>query len=146
MDGGDDITKSLQGHRQRIRARFMASQVTSFTDYEFLEMLLFLAKPRGDTKFTAKKLVKDFGSLAKVIYASPEQLQNVENIGPASIYLFKLIQGIINQVQKKTIEKKVILQSWSSLIDYLILSQGQFGTEQFRILFLINIYSLKNML
>jgi DNA repair protein RadC len=124
------------GHRHRLREKFLNNNADSFSDYELLEMLLFLSKPRGDVKPLAKNLLKEFGSLAKVINAEAEQLQLLKNVGPSSVFTIKLINSLIRRVLKKQIEKKIILQSWSSLIDYLIATQGYKTIEQFRVLYL----------
>jgi DNA repair protein RadC len=131
-----DSLSDVVGHRKRLREKFTANNNEVFSDYELLEMLLFLSKPRGDVKPLAKKLIKEFGSLAKVIYAEPEQLKEIKDVGPSTIFTLKLVNGMIARVLKKQIEKKVILQSWSSLMDYLMVTQGYKTTEQFRVLYL----------
>ena len=49
---------SRHGHRQRLRERLL--ETGSVADYELLEMLLFAANPRGDTKPLAKTLLCQF--------------------------------------------------------------------------------------
>lgn len=134
----DELEKdsSVIGHRQRLREKFLTNSSDSFSDYELLEMLLFISKPRGDVKPLAKKLLKEFGSLAKVIHAEGEQLQAIKHVGPSTIFTIKLIRSLIKRVLKRQIEKKIILQSWSSLMDYLITTQGYKTIEQFRVLYL----------
>jgi DNA repair protein RadC len=124
------------GHRKRVRDKFLSYSHEVFSDYELLELLLFLSKPRGDMKPLAKKLIKEFGSLSKVIFAEPEQLLAIKDVGPSTLCTIKLAKSLFERVLKKDIEKKVILQSWSSLIDYLMISQGYKTIEQFRVLYL----------
>ncbi len=38
-----------QGHRERLRARFLADGLDGFEDHQVLELLLFYATPRADT-------------------------------------------------------------------------------------------------
>ena len=56
----------------------------AFPDYELLELLLALAKPRGDVKPLAKKLLKRFGGFAAVISAEPRELTEVEGVAEAT--------------------------------------------------------------
>ncbi len=53
------------GHRERLRGRFLTDMGQGFSDYELVEMLLFMAHPRGDVKPLAKDLLKRFGGFAE---------------------------------------------------------------------------------
>ena len=64
------------GHRERLRTRFMAAP-GAVPDYEVLELILFAANTRGDTKALAKALIARFGSFAKVLAADPARLRDV---------------------------------------------------------------------
>ena len=55
----------FHGHRDRLRARFREQGAAALADYELLEMALFRALPRGDTKPLAKALLKHFGTLQR---------------------------------------------------------------------------------
>lgn len=46
------------GHRERLRERFYSAGPDALSDYELLEMALFAAIPRRDTKPLAKALLK----------------------------------------------------------------------------------------
>jgi DNA repair protein RadC len=50
------------GHRQRLKERFAAGGAEALPDYELLELVLFTAIPRRDTKPVAKRLIERFGS------------------------------------------------------------------------------------
>ena len=63
---------SSAGHRERLRQRLLTAGGEGFHDYELLEYLLALAIPRQDTKPLAKRLIEEFGSLAALIAATPE--------------------------------------------------------------------------
>ena len=58
------------GHRERLRARFRKSGADALPDYELLEMLLFRALARRDTKPLAKALIRHFGSFAETLNAA----------------------------------------------------------------------------
>ena len=57
------------GHRERLRERFFNAGPDALSDYELLEMALFAAIPRRDTKPLAKALLGKFGSFTEVIHA-----------------------------------------------------------------------------
>jgi hypothetical protein len=63
------------GHRRRLRDRFQNGGADAVPDYELLEMILFRAFPRIDTKPIAKRLIAKFGSFAEVVSAAPERLK-----------------------------------------------------------------------
>lgn len=68
------------GHRARMRGKFLADGGAHFEEHEILEMLLYSVIPRKDTNETAHRLIEAFGSLEKVLDASPEELCTVEGI------------------------------------------------------------------
>src|ERR687888_1291078 len=80
-----------QGHRERLRERFFTAGADALTDYELLELALFAAIPRRDTKPLAKELLKKFGSFTEVIHAPVARLREVDGIGEASINQIKLL-------------------------------------------------------
>ncbi|NVM57494.1 MAG: hypothetical protein HWN51_05180, partial [Desulfobacterales bacterium] len=71
-----------EGHRGRLREKFLASGLDGFHDYEVIELLLTLGTPRKDCKEQAKAALKRFRTLQGVIEAPPEQLQKIKGIGP----------------------------------------------------------------
>ena len=63
-----------EGHRGRLRERFLAGGLEGFHDYEVIELLLTLATPRKDCKASAKAALQQFGTLQAVMEASPDSL------------------------------------------------------------------------
>ncbi|OYV54406.1 MAG: hypothetical protein B7Z71_13670, partial [Acidocella sp. 21-58-7] len=76
---------SLAGHRERLRARLISAGPEALADHEMIEIVLFLAIPRRDTKQIARLLIGRFGSFANVISASVPDLLAVEGIGEAGV-------------------------------------------------------------
>lgn len=58
------MAKGGDGHRARLRQRFLAAGARAFLDHEILEMLLAQVVPRGDTKGLAHKLIAATGGAA----------------------------------------------------------------------------------
>ena len=65
------------GHRERLRRRFREAGPDSLPDYELLELILFRAAPRRDTKPLAKALIARFGTFAETLNAPEELLREV---------------------------------------------------------------------
>lgn len=126
------------GHRSRLRQRFLAEGGQHIPDYELLELILFSAKPRGDVKPLAKRLIKKFGTFHQVIQASIYDLKQVEEIGDAAIAAIKAVEIAAQRLVRAPVTQRTVLQSWSALIDYCQLVMGSEKIEQFRVLFLNN--------
>jgi DNA repair protein RadC len=123
------------GHRQRLRARFMTGGADAMPDYELLELLLFSAIPRKDTKPLAKQLIARFGDFAGVISAPPAQLA-LEGLSDITVATLKLIQAGALRLGRQRVMDREVLSSWTALIDYLRAAMGREANEQFRLLFL----------
>ena len=74
-----------EGHRNRLRERFLSSGLSGFHDYEVIELLLTLATPRKDCKSAAKRALKRFKTLQGVLESSSKELCEVEGIGTGCI-------------------------------------------------------------
>ncbi len=130
------------GHRARLRARFLESGGEHLPDYELLEILLFAARPRGDVKPLAKRLMKTFGSFSKVIYASEHELRQIDDVGDAVITTLKATRVSAQRLVKSEIANMPVIQSWSALLDYCKLAMGKSPVEEFRVLFLNHRHAL----
>jgi DNA repair protein RadC len=124
------------GHRERLRERFYSAGPDALSDYELLELALFPAIPRRDTKPLAKALLKKFGSFAEVIHAPEARLREVDGIKDASINQLKLIAAAAERIARGEIKRSVALSSWNDVIDYCRSSMAFADKEQFRLLFL----------
>ena len=124
------------GHRSRLRERFNSAGPDALSDYELLELALFAALPRRDTKPLAKALLKTFGSFAEVVHAPETRLREVEGIGDASVNQLKLIAAAASRIAKGEIKRSIALSSWDDVIGYCRASMAFADKEQFRLLFL----------
>jgi DNA repair protein RadC len=131
-----EVAPHYLGHRERLRERFYSAGADALSDYELLEMALFPALPRRDTKPLAKALLKKFGSFAEVIHAPMARLREVEGIGEASINQIKLLAAAATRVAKGEVKKNIALSSWNDVIDYIRTGMAFADKEQFRLLFL----------
>ncbi len=136
------INPSNQGHRSRIRKKFLTSLGDELHDYELLEILLFAANPRQDTKPLAKNLVAKFGDISGVINSNLELLREVEGMGDAGIVQIKIISQIMSRVLKNSVGSKPVLNNWQAVLDYAYATLKNLNYEVFRVLFLDKKYRL----
>ncbi len=96
------------GHRQRVRERFLKEGLQSFQPYEVLEMLLHYSIPVQDTKERAKELIKTFGSVENVLRADKQRLLNIKGIGEKSVAFFKFLEELETYRRMETADRKYI--------------------------------------
>lgn len=122
-------------HRQNLRKRFSISK-ESLPDYELLEMLLFLAIPRKDTKQLAKILLKKFHNLDGVINADKDQLLSIDGVGEATINVLQLIHEIFVRISIEEIKKhRLVLDNSDKVEKYCRTRIGHMVKEEMLVLF-----------
>jgi DNA repair protein RadC len=125
------------GHRQRLKTRLLNSKSETMSDYELLELILFLAVPRKDVKQLAKNLINHFGSFGQIINAKQDDLEEIKDINNSIISTFRIIKESSALLSKEKVDRKIsILSSWKSLLDYCRVTMGYNSTEQLRIFYL----------
>lgn len=124
------------GHRQRLKSRFLKHGPDALQDYELLELLLFMAQPRGDMKPIAKALLAHFKSFGRVVSAPPEALKTIDGVGDAAVAAIKIAQASALAFMREEVLNRPVLSSWQQVLTYLQASAGYGKTEQFRLLFL----------
>ena len=134
--GLSQATPHYHGHRERLRGRFREAGADAVSDYELLELVLFRAIPQRDVKPLAKELVLKFGSFAEVVAATPKRLAEVKGVGEAAITELKIVHAAANRLTRGQVQKRPVLSSWSSVIDYCRTAMAYADKEQFRLLFL----------
>ena len=125
-----------QGHRARLRERFLRAGPESVADYEMLELVLFRAIPQRDVKPIAKQLLETFGDFNGVISAPVLRLAEVNGIGPSVICELKIVEAAAQCLSRSRVMNRCVLSSWAALMDYCKTAMAHRETEQFRILFL----------
>ena len=106
------------------------------SEYELLELVLFRAIPQRDVKPLAKDLIAKFGSFAEVVAAPRARLKEVKGIGEAAVDELKIVHAAANRLVRGQLQKKPVLSSWSTVIDYCRTAMAYADKEQFRLLFL----------
>ena len=109
------------GHRERLRRRFLDHGLAPFADHEVLELLLFYIIERRDTNPIAHRLIEQFGTLEAVLAAAPEQLAKVEGIGKQSALFLNLVGQTGRRCRLAALDREpVILSSTEAAGAYLL--------------------------
>jgi len=108
------------GHRQRLKGRFEKEGLDNFEQLQVLELLLFYCVPRKDTNPMAHTLLDHYGSLTKVLEASPAELQNLPGIGPSVAQYLSLMMSLIRYYQVHRTQGAEILNTVDKCGEYLI--------------------------
>ena len=126
------------GHRARMRTRLLTAGPDALADHEMLEMVLFLALPRRDTKPIARALMGRFGSFAGAIAAPRQELLGIDGLGEAGLAALKVVHAAALRLARAEVLDQPVLNNWDRLMAYLNAVLARERVEQFRILFLDN--------
>ncbi len=114
------MTCEHDGHRKRLKARFVKSGLDDFEAHNVLELLLFYSVPRKDTNPLAHRLINRFGSLSGVFDAKPEDLIKVDGVTENTAVLISMIP----QIARKYLEDKAdvvgVISGFADIGSYLM--------------------------
>ena len=127
---------TAEGHRKRLREKFIKGGLAGFHDYEIIELLLTLGSPRKDCKPQAKEAIRRFKTLRGVLEATSEELQQIDGIGSHSAFGIKLVQEVAREFLKEKIIEKPIYKSSQEIFDYLYHSMRDLKKELFKVIYL----------
>ncbi|MAD51601.1 MAG: DNA repair protein RadC [Candidatus Marinimicrobia bacterium] len=129
-------TSKNDGHRQRLREKFLTKGLNGFHDYEIIELLLTLGTPRSDCKQPAKDALKKFGSLKAVLEADPKELKTIKGIGNNNIFGLKLSQEVARKYLADRIIDMDYIRSSEDVLDYLRHNLRDKSQEIFMVIYL----------
>jgi DNA repair protein RadC len=129
------IKPHYHGHRGRVRDRVLKSGAEGLEDYELLELLLFYAIERIDTKPLAKRLIERFGTLGDLFAADPAHLRDFD-VDQRTLVLFRALRESGRRLALEKVAQKPVLGNWQQLLDYCHTTLAHEKTERFAILFL----------
>ena len=109
-----------EGHRARMRKRYRAEGFYNFEDHQFLEFLLFYSHPRRDTNELAHLLLEHFGSFARVLDASVEELIKVSGIGEHSAIFLKALPEACRRYRLDKLENTRNIQTIDDAGKFLV--------------------------
>ena len=135
--------KDNQGHRERIKEKFLKNGIDGFAEYEILELLLTYCIPRKDTKPIAKDLLNKFKTLDNVFKADFDKLSVIDGLGNNSIAFLKLIGDLPSVIYKDELKNKKLIDretlkisNKDILLNYLRNKIGYEEKEKFYVIYL----------
>ncbi len=131
-----------EGHRERLRERFLRSGVEGLADYELVELVLTLAIPRRDVKPTAKNLIRRFKSLRGIMDAPIEELEQVEGMGHVAATALKIIRSSSESYLREASEGEVVLNNYPKLENFWRMRMGGLNHEVVEVAYLDASYRL----
>ena len=108
------------GHRGRLRGRFLRNELNGFADHEVLELLLCYAIPQGDVNPLAHALMDRFGSLAGVLSAPVELLSQVKGVGERTAVLLRMVPQVAQKARLAELERELVLNTRERVGPYLL--------------------------
>jgi|SRR5680860_127832 len=109
------------GHRARLRSRFLNDGLDGFEDHQVLELVLFFAIPRADTNAIAHRLMRRFGSLSAVFEADAKDVASVEGMGEKSAAFLTLIPQVTRRYFHDRVSRdSPQLTSSEAVTEYLV--------------------------
>ncbi len=108
------------GHRERLRARFLKEGLENFEEHTALELLLFYGRPRCDTNEIAHALIARFGSFSAVLDAPMEDLLTVEGVGETTAILLKMVPELGSFYLENRLEAGDVLDSTAKAGAYFL--------------------------
>ena len=124
------------GHRQRLRERFTKSGLSSFHDYEKLELLLTYCIRQSDVKPAAKRLIEKFGGLNAVFQAPVKELEKVAGIGSYSATMIKFVRELCSELLAEQIENRTTVTSPDDIARFARLKIGHDEYEKFMVVYM----------
>ncbi|MCK8602571.1 RadC family protein [Desulfoferrobacter suflitae] len=123
-----------EGHRKRLRERFLRSGFDGFHDHELLELILLYAIPRRDVKPIAKALLMEFSSVSAVFDAPMEALQSVSGVGEHAAMLLSMIPRLVDRYHQDRWRQTSSFHSTQQAVAYLTAVLGTERNEVFCVL------------
>ena len=130
------VKKSSEGHRQRLRDKFLNSSLEGFHDYEIIELLLTLGTPRKDCKQSAKEALMKFGTLKAVLEADAVDLKTVRGIGDKNVFGLKIAQTVARRYLADRVVDKDFIRSSKEVLEYLQHNLRDKNREVFMVIYL----------
>ena len=120
-----------EGHRERMRNKYLQGGIDALAPHEVLEMLLFYTQPRINTNETAHRLLETFPSFSSVLDADYESLLSIEGVGPRSAFFLRFLKDCINLYGRSKQTPLPTLPTATDAGNFLLRMVGNQTTEGF---------------
>lgn len=117
---GGVFTGSHDGHRERLRQRYISNGFDSIEEHVVLEMLLGYGIPRKDVNELAHTLINKYGSIRNVLSAPMKSLTEVKGVTENCAVLLRLLGDISEMENENGKKKNVWLNNPKAMAEYFI--------------------------
>jgi DNA repair protein RadC len=109
-----------EGHRGRLKERFLNDGLDRFNEINALELLLFYTIPRTDTNPIAHRLLDRFGSFSAVLDADYSELLEVNGVSDHTATFLKLLPEAARYYQSSKIVEHTELSTLHDIGEFLV--------------------------
>ncbi len=109
-----------EGHRDRLKKRFLQEGMDHFPDHTILELLLIFGLPGEGANELAHRLIERFGSFSQVFRANYEQLLEVPGMTANAAILFKMMPQVSRRYIEQLAPPAGLLNSSEKIGEFLI--------------------------
>lgn len=109
-----------EGHRERLRNRFVSEGGKNFAAHNLLELLLFYGIPRKDTNGIAHLLLQRFGDINGVLSASVDDLCLVPGVTKSAAVLIRLCSEMCGRLYSGDLNDSKVFGSLDDVGKYLV--------------------------
>jgi DNA repair protein RadC len=102
-----------------VKRRFREEGLDHFDEVHVLELVLFYAVPRKDTKELARALLDRFGSLTRGLDADAKELENVAGVGENVATFLNLLRDLVRYYSIKSTAEPRKVQDLNECGEYL---------------------------
>jgi len=120
-----------EGHRERMREKYIQNGIGALAPHEVLELLLFYSQPRVNTNEAAHRLIDTFHSIHGVLNADMDSLCTIDGVGKNSALLLHLIKDVVNLYNRGSLERNPLLPTAMEAGDYILRMIGDQTKEGF---------------
>lgn len=120
---------SPEGHRKRLRERFLKAGRNALADYELLELLLSYSIPRKDTKPVAKALLQKFENVLNVFQQPRNRLMEIKGVGPQTATFLHVVQACLTRSRETEVERYLSISGPDDIFSFVRLHLGQRSEE-----------------
>lgn len=106
-----------EGHRQRMKSKFLLNGLDDFEQHQALELLLYYAIPRCDTNPMAHRLLDHFGSISAIFDAPVDALKEA-GVSETTATLLKIIPEFSRLYLDDKYNNKNKIINFDHLIEY----------------------------
>ena len=123
-------------HRRTVPLPKLRRVAVDAAQQDLLARLLATTAPNAPSARMAATLLRQHGSLARVLCASDQRLKSVTHMTEDTIAHLRLTQAVAETITRKQLDDRPILGSWQAVMDYCRATMAHRDVEEVRVFYL----------